>query len=53
MIYISHRINTVKELDLIPTEYGVEIDVRADGEKLILAHDPFNEGEVLESFSKV
>lgn len=43
MIIIAHRINTIKELKDIPKEYGVEIDVRGYGSKMVLTHDPVNE----------
>lgn len=39
MIPIIHRINDPKELKVINPTYGVEIDVRMDNNKLILAHD--------------
>lgn len=35
-----HRINTIEGLAFIPTQYGVEIDIRGDNGKLILTHDP-------------
>lgn len=28
--YIAHRINTIEELAKLPTEYGVELDLRDD-----------------------
>ncbi|WP_322923923.1 phosphatidylinositol-specific phospholipase C/glycerophosphodiester phosphodiesterase family protein [Paenibacillus campi] len=49
-MYIAHRINTVAELKDIPTEYGVELDIRDLGERLVLQHDPYVDGEDLESF---
>ena len=50
IIYISHRINNVSELNNIPTEYGVEIDLRDNGENIILQHDPFKDGENFNDF---
>jgi len=47
MIYIAHRINTSKELNSIPCDIGIEIDVRDFKGELILAHDPFVEAERL------
>ena len=44
MIYIAHRINEISQLKGIPPEMGVEIDIRSNGKKLILQHDPFIEG---------
>ena len=40
-------VNTIKELKKIPKEYGCEIDIRTDGSKLILNHDPFIKGDYL------
>jgi hypothetical protein len=47
---IAHRINTVAELEKVPIEYGVEVDLRDSGNDLILAHDPFSTGELFENF---
>jgi len=52
MEYIAHRINTVEELKKIPKEYGVELDLRDFGERLILQHDPFTDGEDFEEYLK-
>ena len=45
MEIIIHRINNIKELKNIPQKYGCEIDIRANGSKLVLNHDPFIGGE--------
>lgn len=45
MIYIMHRINTIRELDKIPVEFGVEIDIRGFGRKILLSHDPIDESK--------
>ena len=34
-MFIAHRINTIKELNEIPIEYGVEIDLRDKNERLL------------------
>lgn len=52
MEYIAHRINTVVELKQIPFEYGVELDLRDYGDRLILQHDPFKDGEDFEEYLK-
>lgn len=52
MEFIAHRINTIEELQQIPEEYGVEIDVRDYGDRLILAHDPFIDGDEFEEYLK-
>ena len=52
MKYIAHRVNTLAELRSLPQEYGAEIDLRDRGERLILQHDPFRDGEDFEPFLK-
>ena len=52
MEYIAHRINAIEELKQIPKEYGVELDLRDYGERLILQHDPFKDGEDFEEYLK-
>jgi len=52
MEFIAHRINTIEELKKIPSEYGVELDLRDYGDKLILQHDPFIGGEEFEEYLK-
>jgi hypothetical protein len=42
----SHRINSVSALAEIDPKYGVEIDLRTNNGNLILAHDPFIEGDL-------
>ena len=50
MEIIVHRINTVRELNKIPPKYGIEIDVRTSGSKIILNHEPFVKGEKFEDY---
>ncbi len=52
MEFIAHRINTIKELQQVPEKYGIEIDLRDYGNRLILAHDPFINGEDFEEYLK-
>ena len=52
MEFIAHRINTVEELKNVPKEYGVEIDLRDFGDRLIIQHDPFKDGEDFEEYLK-
>lgn len=42
---IIHRVNTIEKLKNIPQEYGVEIDVRGFGRRLLLNHDPIDDPE--------
>jgi len=44
-VYIAHRINTVQQLQSVPFDHGIELDLRDRGERLILQHDPFKDGE--------
>ena len=45
-IYIAHRRNTKKNLFEIKKNefHGIEIDLRTDSRKIIIAHDPFKGG---------
>lgn len=44
MQIIAHRKNTIEELAATPAEYGVEMDIRSYGERLIVNHEPFVDG---------
>ena len=50
--FITHRINKISELENIDLSFGVEIDIRDDhvSNKLILAHDPFVNGDDFETY---
>lgn len=50
--FIAHRINTVQELKDLPESLGIEVDLRDRGERLILQHDPFLDGENFEDLLK-
>ena len=41
MILIAHRRNTLEQLAATPVELGVEVDIRSQGSKLVIHHDPF------------
>jgi hypothetical protein len=41
---IAHRRNTIEELRATSVRYGVEVDIRSCGERLIIHHDPLTEG---------
>ena len=49
---IKHRINTIYELKETSKNYGVELDIRAEGDKLIMHHDAFTIGENFEDYLK-
>lgn len=44
MEIISHRRNSIEELKRTSPLHGVEVDIRSDGEDLIISHDPFRSG---------
>ena len=53
MEYIVHRINKLEELRKLPTEYGVELDLRDDLNGMIyIQHNPFEQGEDFEEYLK-
>jgi hypothetical protein len=41
MQIIAHRRNTIEELEATPAEYGIEMDIRSCGDRLIVTHEPF------------
>jgi hypothetical protein len=43
MIIIKHRVNTSKELLTLNPEFGVEVDIRTFGHRLVVSHDPYND----------
>ena len=45
MKLISHRRNTIAELRETDKKYGVEVDIRCQGQRLIIHHDPLVDGE--------
>ena len=51
MEFISHRVNTVKDLKNTPIQFGVELDLRdnIDG-SIYINHDPFVVGENFEDY---
>lgn len=53
MEFIAHRVNTIAELDKLPDEYGVELDLRDDlGGRIYIQHNPFENGEDFEEYLK-
>lgn len=49
--FICHRINSIKELNKIDTEFGIELDVR-DKNEIEITHDPFIKGELFKNYVK-
>lgn len=50
MKLIAHRRNKLEELKATPMAYGVEVDIRSWGDRLVIHHDPFVEGEDFETW---
>lgn len=50
MNIIVHRRNTINELLSTDSKFGVEVDVRSDGRKLIIQHDPLVGGVYFEDW---
>lgn len=50
MIRIAHRRNTIEQLKATPADLGVEVDIRSFGDRLIIHHDPFVDGEDFEDW---
>lgn len=50
MKLISHRRNTIAELRATDPKYGIEVDIRSEGTKLIIHHDPLTLGEDFEQW---
>lgn len=46
----AHRINTAEQLQAVSPEYGIELDIRPEGDDMILHHDPFCPGERFSEF---
>lgn len=46
----AHRVNQSEALATVDSGYGVEIDLHADGDRLVLVHDPFSTGEDFETW---
>lgn len=44
MKIVKHRVNSIEELNSLPTSMGVEIDLRTYNGKIILNHDPYKDG---------
>lgn len=45
-----HRINAVSDLETVPLHYGIEFDLRSDGDRVIVTHDPFTDGPRIEEY---
>ena len=52
MQIVIHRVNKIAALQQVDPRYGVELDIRADGDRLILNHEPFVGGEDFNEYLK-
>lgn len=50
MEIIIHRVNKISQLKRIKKMYGTEVDIRSKGSKLILSHDPSQNGDYLKDY---
>ena len=50
MKIIVHRANKTKILKNLNPSFGIEIDVRDYGKNLVIHHDPFKKGLLLNNF---
>ena len=50
MIIIKHRCNSVSKLKKTSINYGIEVDLRSFGKKLIVNHNPFENGVCFEKW---
>lgn len=53
MIIVAHRVNSIKDLNSLPPDFGVEIDVRGWGKDLVLNHEALEPGDLLEDYLRV
>lgn len=50
---IAHRVNRISELEQVPEEYGVELDLRDDlNGRIYISHNPFEPGDDFEEYLK-
>jgi len=49
-MFVAHRVNSSSYENTISKEYGIEFDIRDSNNRLIVAHEPFTEGEEFEEF---
>ena len=52
MHIISHRRNTIENLSATPDIYGIELDLRSYGSRLIVNHEPFTDGPLFDDWLK-
>lgn len=50
MIIVRHRRNSRADLSLTARHLGIEVDIRSQGDRLIIHHDAFAEGEAFDDW---
>jgi hypothetical protein len=45
-----HRVNTVTDLETVPGDMGIELDLRSSGNDVLVTHDPFTDGPTIEEY---
>ena len=53
MKFIKHRINQLKDLELLPEGLGPELDLRAAKDSIYTHHDPSTDGDDLKGYLKL
>ena len=48
--YIIHRVNKIAVLKTIDENYGTEIDIRSYNSNLVLNHEPYTNGDILQDY---
>ena len=49
-MFFRHRVNTIDALENVPLGQGIELDLRSDGDRVVVTHDPFTDGPTIEEF---
>ena len=52
VLFICHRINNSDMLKNVQNDQGIELDLRDKDDRIVLSHDPFNDGEDFEDLQK-
>ncbi len=53
MIKVLHRINLLDELENVKKSFGVEVDIHAYGDRLVVHHNAFSDGVDLQTWLSV
>lgn len=50
MLIYKHRVNSLDELSRVPLHMGVELDLRSEGNEVLVTHDPFTTGPSVDEY---